>query len=247
MPLAIEGEPFPDEFKRKENLLYWGLIAPNVIFPLMELFLVPFWVNYFANKSSCAFVHILINVASVGVNLFQIISGIMLVSSVISIRDYLKQNNPDGIDTKKLVTHSGAFGLFLLCQLIYSASQILYTLNPTETTFTLWTLGSMLYYIGSLISQICLILIFWDLGKKESRKSKAKPNDSSLEMPLEEPNDEIEVEDWNEEDEVQSRIWNQFLRLQVPGAASMQVSAASVAQSCRPKSSSEITPSSIQN
>jgi hypothetical protein len=184
MPLAIEGKPFPDELKRKENLMYWGLLAPNVIFPLMDLFLVPFWINYFANESSRAFVHILINAASAGVNFCQIISGIMLVRSVISIRDYLKQNNPDGIDTKKLVTHSGAFGLYLICQVIYLASQILYTLNPTETTFNLWTLGSMLYFFGSLISQICLILIFWDIGKKESRKTKAKPNDSSLKMPF---------------------------------------------------------------
>jgi len=228
MPLAIEGKPFTDEMKRKEDRLYWSLLAPNVIFPILYY---SFRALY-TTKTAVDLMNGLSIVSCFGIFICQITSGVFLAKSVISINYFLRHKNPDNIDTKGLIIHASAFGIYLVSSLILTFAFTLNIVYPSESNYNLWFYASVLYNAASLISQICLILIFWDLGKKAAPK---KPRNRDLQQPFaEDPNDDPQVEEWNEEDEVQARIWNKFVRNAAASASSVQVSAASVALSRQP-------------
>lgn len=97
----------------------------------------------------------------------QVISGIMLVYGVLSIRSFFKKRNAeDFINTGMLLRHAGAFGLYMLSAGMYYGTHTIYSFNPNTVTWNIFLLGGVFGFLGSLIAQLFLSVIFWDLGKK---------------------------------------------------------------------------------
>ena len=64
--------------------------------------------------------------------------------------------------------------------------------------------------ILSFVSQLCLCWIFWQLSTKYTQKPR---ENEQVEARTSEP--QIEIEDYDEQSEVQARIWNQFIRKKI--------------------------------
>jgi hypothetical protein len=108
------------------------------------------------------------------IGLCQVISGVILVQSVIQIRKFFKDRNDESyIDTASLCRHATCFGLYLLFVVIYYTTFTIYTLNPTAANFARFTWVTMFYMTGNLISEFLLCQIFWSLGTKIEKDEEA--------------------------------------------------------------------------
>jgi hypothetical protein len=74
----------------------------------------------------------------VGVCLVQIVSGAILINSVLIIRKFLKSGGNTTVNIKTLIVQSAAFGLFLISISFYAAIYVVYILSEqrpmAETT-----------------------------------------------------------------------------------------------------------------
>lgn len=118
MPKIIAGQF--DQVKTYKAIFWIGVVL-NMLFPLMEAvgyFMADFedWVN--ATGKSDGFW--IVNIAASGHGILWMSSGFVLVWSIFSIRNYLKERNDDGraLNIKTLVLHSSAFGLFAIAMIL---------------------------------------------------------------------------------------------------------------------------------
>jgi hypothetical protein len=155
----------------------------------------PFWTTF----SNCC-------VQTVGV--LQIVSGLILVWSTISIHRFFKaRNQTDYINTPMLLRHAAAYALYLLSSMFYFGSLFVYILSPfSAKASTVFLYSVVIFMFAQMISELLLMTIFWDLGKA---------------LELEESFvSEIEAVDFDEDAELQARMWNHLVR---PEVASMMV------------------------
>lgn len=124
MPLTLEGKNIDQSMERKENRLYWGLLVPNMFFPLLALAEVSWWSKIFAGQETNPLTDLALGICMLGVNICQIISGVILIISVIKINGFLKHKNPTNVNVKSLVIHAIAFGFYLLCFIVFLAMTI---------------------------------------------------------------------------------------------------------------------------
>jgi hypothetical protein len=83
----------------------------------------------------------------------QVLSGVLLVSSVLKIRRFFKKNNQaDYINTGMLLKHSICFALFIFTTIFYFGALTLWTLNPTPDSYGIVSAIGIVYVFGSLIS-----------------------------------------------------------------------------------------------
>jgi hypothetical protein len=98
--------------------------------------------------------------------------------------------------------HSSAFGLFLISVVIGYTSYTIYALNPegprAENQYNYVLIG---WYLISAIAQLLLCVILWELGSKPDDQSENENVYSS-----------IVIEDFDDQAEVQARIWNKYMR-----------------------------------
>jgi hypothetical protein len=134
------------------------------------------------------------------VGVFQILSGVYLNIGVYRIHSYFKDKQAEvRVNTKIMILHASAFGFYLLSDVILYSAYTVFIFYPNNITANnVYTIASIIWVCASFISQVCLCAIFWDLG--------SKPRQNEPRMPS------IRVEDFDEEAEVQSRIWNNFIR-----------------------------------
>lgn len=64
-----------------------------------------------------------------------------------------------------MVLHASAFGIFLVIDVLFCISWIIYVLFPTDLAFEIYTVVCLIMLFGSFVSQLLLCAIFWDLGK----------------------------------------------------------------------------------
>lgn len=91
-------------------------------------------------------------VSSVGV--LQCISGVILIRSVFSIRNFFKTHDADEvIDTRQLVLHSSAFGIYLIAQVIYYGSWTIRIKRDDQSAlFFVAQIGTFFYLVFNLVS-----------------------------------------------------------------------------------------------
>jgi hypothetical protein len=169
-PFGHSGKELPLDKRRKENVLFWGLLTVNIIMTLIETALsVCFYRTIFIKGSTPASeLSQFLNLVGLMTGVLQIISGVLLVGSVLAIRKYINTRNDFEIRLWTLLVHTGAFGLYLLSYCVLCGTGVLYNLHPNNTRALdrdVW--GAIFYNAASFASQFCLCFIFWDLSKKQ--------------------------------------------------------------------------------
>lgn len=101
------------------------------------------------------------------IGLCQILSGIVLLKSVISIRNFFKaRNDLEYIDIATLVRHAVCFGSYLLFCSLYYLTYTYYILDGSHFSFVVFTWSTNLYLVGNFVSEALLCQIYWSLATK---------------------------------------------------------------------------------
>lgn len=135
-------------------------------------------------------------ISTAGVGFLEIVSGVYLVRSVLRIRAVFKEHDAeDQIDGKIMLLHLSAFCVYLVSIIVFYAATVLYyTGEISKDAFEIY---SLFFIIATFLSAILLAIIFWDVGRKE-------PTDREASM--------IQTETFDDDDEMNARIWNRFMR-----------------------------------
>lgn len=73
------------------------------------------------------------------VALLQVVSGFVLVRSLLKIRSFFKDKDAaDSIDIRALLRHAAAFGLYLGATVIDISAMVLVIAFPSETTLRIY-------------------------------------------------------------------------------------------------------------
>lgn len=133
--------------------------------------------------------------------LAQIVSGIILVKSVFAVREFfLKKNDEDSMNTRMMALHASAFGLFLIVDVINFGSFLIFVLFPNTVAWPIYQVCATIMIFGSFVAQLLLAKIFWNFGEKESTDSETSR------LPT------VRTAEYDDEAELQARIWNGFHR-----------------------------------
>ena len=144
------------------------------------------------------------NVSTVCTKLCAVASGLIVLWAIRSIRTFFKEKDAeDVLDTGALLRHGIAFGLYLFGMCTSTVFLVIYNLDPTETSFSLFAAFYIADWVGQLISELLLCQIFWQWG------TKGTPDDIDLEI---EHYETLVVEDINEDEDLMGMIWNSLLR-----------------------------------
>lgn len=101
----------------------------------------------------------------------QIISGVILMKSLYTIRSYFKQNSTLGsTNSKEMLTHAICYGLYLVISAVYSTIYNIYMIDTKNEIFVIFLWFSTIYYVCASISLIMLCYIFWGLMTKPQRE-----------------------------------------------------------------------------
>ena len=197
MPRIIDGG---QETKSYKCVLWFGILL-NGLFPLFELVAGCLWVYFEMDvRANNPTVDILLDAAVLGTFASQIISGCVLIWAVCSIWSYLKQsdNETELANLRVLVLHSTAFGLFLMSVIAMSVFSAWYYVDQynanVEKRYLICLIVEM---ICSFMSQFLLCVIFWVLSYRDENRGTFTSSNVSL-----------EVADYDQDDELQARIWN---------------------------------------
>lgn len=120
---------------------------------------------------------LMVSIAFDTVGICQIISGYILLASIYNIkRFYQSRNDYEMVDAGMMQRHALCFGIQLLATIAFFASFNLSLLDKswikTQVLFD-WT--STFYFLASLLSQILLVYILYDIIKGSS----TPPNQST--------------------------------------------------------------------
>lgn len=112
----------------------------------------------------------------------QIISGVILVRAIFSIKNFVKDRKAERfINTRMLVMHSYSFILYLVTTCIFYASFTLYAFDPSNSNiFLIFNICAIVWMCGSYVSEIILVIIFYDQGTKFDTTEEDKPDDFLL-------------------------------------------------------------------
>jgi hypothetical protein len=95
-----------------------------------------------------------LNLATIGVQILLVVSGVYLITSLIRIRSFLNKNNAsDVIDIRTMLLHAGAFGLFLVSDIILLAGNVvkaIWVTNPAVNEAFFFALD--FYLLASFVS-----------------------------------------------------------------------------------------------
>jgi hypothetical protein len=136
------------------------------------------------------------------VGVLQMWSGFFLMKSVLSIRRFfIDHNAQEFINTRMLLRHATAFGLYITCTAAFFTVLSMYVWSPSTTLYN-YTAGTGIFFnCGSFISQVLLFNIFWDLSVKIE-----KPRDRFL------GHQDVEIAEFDEDAELQANMWNSMVR-----------------------------------
>lgn len=128
VPCRLEGLPEPDQ--KKSSCTYWTFLVLNVVFPACEgVAYIWLWTTLYINnkKESDGLEIYFFNASVIGTGVLEIISGVLLIQSVGKIRAFFKERDAeDLIDTKVLLLHASAFGIYLVSVLVFYSATLLH-------------------------------------------------------------------------------------------------------------------------
>lgn len=132
-----------------------------------------FAVSYFRTKvllnggTLSSFMQVMVPVSFDLAGLCEVVSGVMLIQTVLKIRRYFKERNAEGfINTAALIRHAICFGLYLLTIVAYFGTYTLFTFKNTAFTYNFFVIAYLFWATGSTVSQLLLFQILWSLGTK---------------------------------------------------------------------------------
>jgi hypothetical protein len=108
--------------------------------------------------------------------------GIMLIVCVLKIFLFMRKvPSHQRISVKALLVHAGAFGLFLVSNMVLTTFMTLYYFDPTNNKIIRDAdISSIVNSICSLIASFCIFYIFWQLGEKASTQAAHESSDFSI-------------------------------------------------------------------
>jgi drug/metabolite transporter (DMT)-like permease len=217
VPAQLNGKPEP-QTTQTEKVVYWLLLCLNVVCGLaygVAVAIVQSLRDIVIEKPGL-FLTVFKLVVTYATRLCAIISGVILIVGVHRIRKFFKERNAtDYINTAMLLRHGFAFGLYLVCSTASAVMLLFVNLNPLNPAyFSLFCCVFIADLIGQLISELFLCEIFWHLGTdttKQSAQSEPGQESEQDEEILCEPV-EVETEEFDEDAELQAKIWNSLVR-----------------------------------
>ena len=158
--------------------------------------------------------------AILGVCITWIVSGCLLIWSIYAIRRFLKQRGDldhPNLNLRQLVLHSAAFGLFLVSVVTFELYNLAYSsvlhvrIHNHEKTkpvyFKIEIVLNIFLIAFSFLSQVFLCAIFLHLSRKpQAVQSDELTDETSTTIAT------LEVQSFDEDAELQARIWNAFTR-----------------------------------
>lgn len=90
-----------------------------------------------------------------------------MIWSVLSVRSFFKENAAAAvINPAQMLIHAGAFGIYLIGDLVFYGTWVLRTDMDRTNVPTIAKIGETFFLIANFSSQLILVVIFWNLGKK---------------------------------------------------------------------------------
>lgn len=209
MPRIVQGSDVDHAARRRERIVFWVMMAANILFPVVEVVGFQGWNFQFFVELKQEPDAYWLDISAVGQNamwICQIISGFTLVQAIYRIRRFMSEQDDNSVDTKMMTLHASAFGLYLISVvgLIIVNTLQLFDLDLKLTLFGVVIIAATVFLCLSFIAQVLLCAIFWDLGRKKEKQEESEEEEFA----------EVTLEDWDEDAELQMRIWNSFLREQ---------------------------------
>jgi len=136
----------------------------------------------------------------------QIITGVILVKSVLRIRAFFKsRNDEDCIETRSLMQHAVSFILYLLTIIFYFSAWTLFTIwNQSVQIRNFMVVSILIWKLGQLISSLLLCVILWRLGAKEEEVP------TTNEIVLAKSIEVVEITE--SQASIDCKIWNDFVK-----------------------------------
>lgn len=197
-----------------EKIFYWSMLVLNILSgPIKVYAAVTFRMIVNIKKEQPGpFVSWMFNASWNFVGFCSIISGIILVQSVVKIRRFFKERGDEGyINTKVLCQHATCFGSYLVACVFYYAAHSVYTMYPTSFYFYIFTWTSTAYLLGNVFSGLLLAQIFWSLGTDLSNEQDDPQGDEDGDKESLDFTDTF-IEEFDEDAILQARIWNSLVR-----------------------------------
>jgi hypothetical protein len=139
---------------------------------------------------------------------------------VLKVRRYFNDKHAqDQMNSAIMLLHASAFGIYLLSVSLVMVARTYGGITENQQ-FLNKTLTAAI--IGDFISQLLLIAIFWDLGKPENIRRESEISSTMFAA--------VEVDEFDDEAELQARIWNRFQRGDRFEKGTYRVTAASILQ-----------------
>ena len=137
----------------------------------------------------------------------EIVSGCILVWSVFKIRAFMlaTQTKTYVLNVKSMCLHASSFGLYTLSLAVFTVFQARYLFDPSKEAAKASQLSQIAMFIFSFFSQCLLCVIFLQVNTKTETTETKEDEESSSAVT-------IKVEDFDEDAELQARIWNSFTR-----------------------------------
>jgi hypothetical protein len=136
----------------------------------------------------------------------QLIASWLMLSALFRIRKFVNENKDKvEIDTRNMLLHAFALGLAALSELM------LFVIFFFPNTTTIYVLDTVLVSFFTYISFFLMVIILWKLGSKEDDQMQA-----ALQISSEEEFVEVMLKSYDEEAQVQARLWRLLVRMSRP-------------------------------
>ena len=204
IPYLIYEVSIPASLKACHQRMYWIFLILNTLPAILGSVLnIPYNQYYYivndpAKASFFGTAEIPIFFFGFGLGL---VTMYVLLLSVYKIRNFYRDNKlTEEMNTKAMVFHVLAFGLYVVSVLLIDTSLTLLIIRPSNPTFfKVFEICELITTATATLSQVLLCAIFWQLGAKlEETPQKTQPEEPLL------------VKTFDNEDELQARIWNAF-------------------------------------
>jgi predicted membrane protein len=137
MPIIVSGGSIALEDKKSHNRTYKTLLILNIVGPVIEMAVsIPLNIALFTDfKDPSLAIEISTIVSSTFSESLQIVSGVVLVNSVLKIkRFYRDKDMEDRLNTRTLLVHSTAFILYLISTILQMVLWDLFVAFSDDTT-----------------------------------------------------------------------------------------------------------------
>jgi hypothetical protein len=219
----MDGMQWPAEKKQRHAKVYKVLVVLNIVCPILEsLTAIPADLQVYVNTEEKPITPWeLLAIATDTIDGFlTCYSGCILIMAVFKIKKFYREHGIESqLNTGTLWLHSSAFGLYLFTEALSVVSNSLYVLfgagGESAIDNTIDSINAIVqtsWFFLSAIAQCLLCVIFWDLG---TRREEHTLETNDLEVTRTTFKTEVQtvvVEDFDEDAELQAKIWNQFSR-----------------------------------